>query len=160
MSKDESRPRASSWSSIHQATSSRVVTPGVITSLENARSAISRLISPSLGEGGDFGGGARGPEVGHEALRRDQAVRVGSAEHVAQVEVGGVGKAVGAADRGRHVDPDPLRIALGHVLRERFRAAEVVVDAALLQLVAADSERGPFGALAPVGEDVVRQSPT
>ncbi len=46
-SKDDASPRARSWSSIHHATSSRVVTPGVTTSLEKARSAISRLISPA-----------------------------------------------------------------------------------------------------------------
>lgn len=43
-----------------------------------------------------------------------------------------MGKAVGAADRGRHVDADPVRVALGDVVRERLRAAEVVVDAGTL----------------------------
>ena len=47
MSKDEPRPRRRSWSCIHQATSSRLVRPGVITSFESARSAISFDISPA-----------------------------------------------------------------------------------------------------------------
>ncbi len=47
MSKEDPSPRRSCSSDIHQATSSSVVTPGVITSFENARSAISRLISPA-----------------------------------------------------------------------------------------------------------------
>ena len=47
MPKDVPRPASKSRSIIHQATSSSVVTPGMMTSLERARSAISRDRAPA-----------------------------------------------------------------------------------------------------------------
>ena len=110
-----------------------------------------------LGEGGDLHGRARGPEVGHEALGRDQAFAVDGAQRLFQVEVGGVREPVGSADGGGHVHTDAAGVALGDESGERVRRGEAVVDAALLKHVAAHAQRRALDApaVARAGEHVV-----
>ena len=119
-----------------------------MTSFENARSAISREISPASANAAISVVVRRDRKSESQLLGRDQPRCVRLAERLDELLMAGIGQVVDRADGARRVDADPFRVALAHEVGQIVSRFEEVVGARFPDPVAADAERRPLDPVA------------